>query len=213
MRQSSFAARAFVVLALAGCGPSRVTGPENGTLSILVSVASPSISTLGLEVTGPGIAQPLTANLALSGTTATGTLEVPAGSDRRFVVRGYDAAGLLIYQGEKTSSVQAGQATSLAVTLSALTSATTVTVTVGGVTVTLTPGASALPAGGTTQHTAAASDNGAPVADAQISWASTVPTIASVSATGMVTAHAPGTARIVATFRGVAAGATLTVQE
>jgi hypothetical protein len=213
MRQFCLAAGAYLALALAACGPSGTTEPDTGTLSIQVSVASPSISTLTLEVTGPGIATPLTASLALSGGTATGTLEVPAGSDRRFVVRGYDAAGLLIYQGEKTSAVQAGQVLSLAVTLSALTGATTVTVTVGGVTVTLTPGASSLPKGGTSQYTAAATENGAPVANAQISWASTVPTIASVGATGMVTAHAPGAARIVATFRGVAAGANLTVQE
>lgn len=213
MRQLCIAASALFALAIAGCEGPGVTRPETGTLSVQVSVASPSISTLTLEVTGPGIATPLTANLTLSGTTATTTLEVPAGSDRRFVVRGYDAAGLLVYQGEKTSAVQSGQALSLAVTLSALTSAATVTVTVGGVTVTLTPGAASLPVGGTTQHAAAASDSGTPVANAQISWASTVPTIASVSSTGMVTAHAPGTARIVATFRGVAAGANLTVQE
>ena len=76
------------------------------------------------------------------------------------------------------------------------------TVTVGAVTVTLTPGATQLPVGATTDYTASASDNGVAVVNPQISWASSVPTIASVSATGTVTGHAPGTARIVATFRG-----------
>ncbi|HEX6370259.1 MAG TPA: Ig-like domain-containing protein [Longimicrobium sp.] len=213
MRHFLIAAVAVASLALAGCEPSRVTRPETGTLSIQVSLTSATIAALTLEVTGPGITEPLMANMTLSGNTATASLEVPAGADRRFVVRGYDAAGILIYQGEKTASVQSGQALALAVTLSALTSSTTITVTVGGVTVTLTPGATTLPVGGTTVYTAAASDNGVPVPTPQIVWASSVPTIASVSATGTVTAHAPGAARIVATFRGVAAGAGLTVQE
>jgi uncharacterized protein YjdB len=213
MRHLYIAATSFLVILLAGCEPSRVTRPENATLSIQVSVTSATISALTLEVTGPGITEPLMANLTLAGATATGSMEVPAGADRRFVVRGYDAAGILIYQGEKTASVQSGQALSLAVTLSALTSAATVTVTVGAVTVTLTPGAATLPVGGTSLYAAAASDNGAAVPNPQITWASSVPTIASVSSNGTVTAHAPGTARIVATFRGVAAGAELTVQE
>jgi alpha-amylase len=213
MRHISIAAIAVFALAIAGCEPDRVTQPENGTLSVQVNVASATIAALTLEVTGPGITEPLMANLTLSGTTASTSLEVPAGADRRFVVRGYDAAGILIYQGEKTSSVQSGQALSLAITLAALTNSTTVTVTVGGVTVTLTPGATQIAVGATTSYSATASDNGVAVVNPQISWASSVPTIASVSSTGTVTGHAPGTARIVATFRGVAAGAEITVQE
>ncbi|WP_420128866.1 Ig-like domain-containing protein [Longimicrobium sp.] len=213
MRHISIAAIAVLFLALAGCEPGRVTQPQNGTLSVQVNVASATIAGLTLEVTGPGITEPLLANLTLSGATASTSIEVPAGAARRFVVKGYDAAGILVYQGEKTSAVQPGQALSLAITLSALTSGATVTVTVGAVTVTLTPGATQLAVGATSNYTASASDNGVAVVNPQISWASTVPTIASVSATGTVTAHAPGTARIVATFRGVAAGAEITVQE
>ena len=213
MRHISIAAIAALFLALASCEPGRVTQPQNGTLSVQVNVASATIAALTLEVTGPGITEPLLANLTLSGATASTNIEVPAGAARRFVVKGYDAAGILVYQGEKTSSVQPGQALSLAITLSALTSGATVTVTVGAVTVTLTPGATQLPVGATTNYTASASDNGVAVVNPQISWASSVPTIASVSATGTVTGHAPGTARIVATFRGVAAGAEITVQE
>jgi uncharacterized protein YjdB len=219
IRSLSIVVGAVAALALAACGgPSRTTEPEpepdpKGTLSIQVSLTSATITSLTLEVTGPGIAQPLTATLTVSGTSATGTLEVPAGADRRFVVRGYDAAGILIYQGEKTAAVTGGQTLSLAVSLSALTSSATVTATVGGVTVTLTPGATTLAKGATSTWSAAASENGTAIANPQIVWASSVPTIASVSSTGVVTAHAAGTARIVATFRGVAAAADLTVQE
>lgn len=213
MRHFVIAASAFVALALSACEPSRATEPQNATLSIQVSLTSATIAALSLEVSGPGITEPLMTNLTLSGSTATGTIEVPAGADRKFVVRGYDAAGILIFQGEKTTSVQSGQALSLAITISALTNSATVTVTVGGVTVTLTPGAASLPVGGTSLYTATASENGTAIPNPQLVWASSVPTIASVSSTGTVTAHAPGTARIVATFRGVAAGADITVQE
>jgi uncharacterized protein YjdB len=215
MRHVLILAGAFAALALAACGePSKTTQPDpNGTLSVQVSLTSATITSLTLEVTGPGIAQPLTANLTVSGTTATGTLEVPAGADRRFVIKGYDAAGILIYQGEKTASVPSGQTLALAVTLSALTTSATVTVTVGAVTVTLTPGAGTLAVGATSTWTATASENGTAIANPQIVWASSIPSIASASSTGVVTAHVPGTVRIAASFRGVAAGADLTVQE
>ena len=121
MRHVLIVAGAFAALVLAACEPSKVTRPpEDGTLSVQAAIASATLTSLTLEVTGPGIAQPLMANLTVSGTTATGTPQVPAGADRRFVVRGYDAAGILIYQGEKTSSVT-GQTLSIAVTLAALT--------------------------------------------------------------------------------------------
>ena len=208
------AATAFIAIALAGCNePNGVPPVEDATLSIEVSITGTTIAALALEVTGPGIAVPLMKNLTISGTTATTTLEIPAGADRRFVIRGYDAAGILVYQGEKTSSLQSGQTLTLAITLSALTGTTTVTVTIGAVTVAMTPGAATLAVGATTTYSATASDNGVPVANPAITWASSVPTIASVSATGVVTGHAAGTARIVASFRGVAAGAEITVQE
>lgn len=214
MRNVLIVAGAFAALVLAACEPSNVTRPpEEGTLTVQVSLTSATITSLTLEVTGPGIAQPLMANLTVSGTTATGTLEVPSGADRRFVVKGYDAAGILIYQGEKTASVQSGQTLSVAVTLAALTSSATVTVTVGAVTVTLTPGAPALAVGATSTYTATASENGTAVANPQILWASSIPSVASVNSSGVVTAHAAGSVRIAASFRGVAAGADLTVQE
>jgi uncharacterized protein YjdB len=216
MRHVSIVVGAFAALVLAACEPSKKTTepePQDGTLTVQVSLTSSTITSLTLEVTGPGIAQPLMTNLTVSGTSATGTVTVPAGADRKFLVRGYDATGILVYQGEKTSAVQAGQTLSVAVTLAALTSSATVTVTVGGVTVTLTPGASTLAVGGTATFTASASENGAAVANPQITFASSIPSIASVAATGVVTAHAPGAVKIVASFRGVAAAADLTVQE
>lgn len=213
MRLSIAAASALIALAAAGCkDPSRVTEPRNATLAIQVAVTAPTIAALALEVTGPGIPEPLMLNLTLNGTTATGSIEIPAGTDRHFVLRGYDAAGILTHRAETTASLQSGQTLSLSLTLTALTSTPTVTATVGALTVNLTPGATTLPVGGTSAYSATVTENGTAVANPQITWASSVPTIASVSATGTVTAHAPGTTRIVATFRGVAASVTLTVQ-
>jgi hypothetical protein len=214
MRLFVAVASAFIAVAVAGCkDPSRVTGPRNATLTIEANVAATTIAALALEVTGPGIAEPLMKNLTLDGSTATASIEVPAGTDRHFVLRGYDAAGILTHRGETTATLHSGETRSLALTLSALTSNPTVTATVGGVTVTLTPGATTLAVGASTAYSATASENGTAVVNPQITWASSVPTIASVSATGTVTAHVPGTAKIVATFRGAAASATLTVQE
>lgn len=213
MRFSGIAAIPLIAVALAGCkDPGKVTEPQGATLSVQVNVTAATITSLTLEVTGPGITEPLTRNLTLSGTTATTNIEVPAGTDRHFVIRAYDAAGILTHRGETKASLQSGETRALALTLSALTSTPTVTATIGGVTVNLTPGATTLPVGGTSAYSATAAENGTAVANPQIAWASSIPSIASVSATGTVTAHARGTTRIVATFRGVAASATLTVE-
>jgi hypothetical protein len=209
----SILAAALIAVAVGGCkDPSKVTQPTNATLSVEVSVTAATITSLTLEVSGPGIATPMTKSLTLSGSTATTSIEVPAGTDRLFVIRAYDAAGVLTHRGETTATLQSGETRSLALTLAALTSTPTVTATIGAVTVSLVPGATTLAVGASSAYSATASENGTPIANPQVTWASTVGSIASVSATGTVTAHAPGTTKIVASVRGVAASATLTVQ-
>ncbi|MCU0647460.1 MAG: Ig-like domain-containing protein [Gemmatimonadaceae bacterium] len=66
--------------------------------------------------------------------------------------------------------------------------------------VTVTPPTASIAVGATSQLTGAALDqNGAPFAAATITWASGTPANATVSATGLVTGVAPGTAVITAT--------------
>jgi len=81
--------------------------------------------------------------------------------------------------------------------------------------ITITPASVTLTVGGSTTLTATAFDiNGAPIVGAPISWASTTSSVADVSATGVVTAFAPGATNIFAIAEnGVTSAASVIVNE
>jgi Tol biopolymer transport system component len=81
---------------------------------------------------------------------------------------------------------------------------------VRGATVTVTPSAPTMTAlGNTQQMTAAAKDAGnATVANAVFTWSSSAPSVATVTAAGLVQAQAPGTTNVCATALGGAQGCT-----
>lgn len=91
----------------------------------------------------------------------------------------------------------------------------TITVTLVPVTaVAVSPAAVTRLVGQTVTLSAALADSsGAPITGRTVSWASGNGTVATVSATGVVTALTAGTATITATVEGVSAGATVTVLE
>jgi uncharacterized protein YjdB len=76
----------------------------------------------------------------------------------------------------------------------------------------VTPGSFSLPLGQTFQLTATATDSlGRPVSSAVITWATDDATIALVSPEGLVTARAPGIARIMATSAGYTSAIAVTI--
>jgi uncharacterized protein YjdB len=80
--------------------------------------------------------------------------------------------------------------------------------------VTVTPATASLVIGGTQQLTASARDaTGAVLTGRAVTWTSGTPAVASIAATGLVTAVAAGTAIITASIEGVAATATITVTQ
>ena len=81
------------------------------------------------------------------------------------------------------------------------------------VSVTVAPALDTLVVGQSTQFTAVARDSVTlPLVDRPVSWQSSTPTVATVSATGLVIAQAPGTVTISAVTGGVTGVATLVVQ-
>ncbi len=87
-----------------------------------------------------------------------------------------------------------------------------VTVTQTTATVTVTPATANITTGATTQLSAAAADsNSRPIAGKTFTWASSSPTIATVSTTGLVTGLAAGAARITATADGQSGAAVVSV--
>jgi trimeric autotransporter adhesin len=79
--------------------------------------------------------------------------------------------------------------------------------------VTISPTSATLQVGGTRQFTATAhAADGTPLPDRPITWTSSAPAVATVSATGLVTAVAPGQATITASAEGQSATASVTVE-
>lgn len=110
-----------------------------------------------------------------------------------------------------------GQVTTNLVTYPVVYDQVTGTLQIGGTTVTITavsiqPSSATLAVGQTIQMTASAvGTNGAPVAGQVVTWSSANSGVASVSATGLVTAVAPGTTTITGSCGGVTASASVTV--
>lgn len=62
------------------------------------------VTRVQVRVSGPGM-DPIQAALSISGNTASGTIEVPKGSARVFVVEGFDPNDILLFSGETTQDI------------------------------------------------------------------------------------------------------------
>ncbi len=104
----------FLMMAVASSCSEKITSAEEQRidLEIWTSLATSGqvtqASRFVLTVTGPGIMEPIVAELALSGGLLTGSVVVPAGPDRVFRIDAYDAAGTLIYSGQTIADVVGG---------------------------------------------------------------------------------------------------------
>ena len=142
---------------------------------------------------------------------ASGTVTVPAGSNRTVTLRAYDAGGILTHSGSATLNIQSGTNATVAITLTPLAGDQAIVVTLGSFTITVTPSSPAVAIGGTVQLAVAINDwNGAPTTGT-VSWATQNPGIVTVDATGLITGAGVGAAKVAATFHGATGTATVVV--
>ncbi len=185
--------------------------PAEVAVSIQADVSKTAVASASVEVSGAGIDAPVRAALTVSGGMAGGTVLVPEGADRRFVVRAHDAKGVETHRGSAVVSISSGN-TSLNVTLAALDGSVPIVARIGTYVLAISPATPTLRVGETLQMAATATDaGGAPIADPAFTWASSNPSVAQVDAAGRVLARYPGTVRIVANYQGLAVAASLTV--
>jgi len=184
-----------------------------GELQINAVVNSPTVSTLAVTVTAADLSDPFVFNFELVNGTATGTITVPAGGRRTITVRAYDVSGIETHEGQVLVNIRPGPNPAVRITLRPLNGQQPIEITLGSFTVTVAPTARTLDVGQTLQLTATVTDVDGTVVGgtADVVWASDAPAVATVAASGLVTAHLEGTARIVASFGGVAAAAQITV--
>jgi Big-like domain-containing protein len=210
--RNSIAAALTSLMVLASCSASDGTGPPGGraTLVVTANVSATAAVTVVVEVTASDIATPLVFNIPVVSGVASGTIALPAGSNRTISIRAFDAGGTQTHQGSVTVNIAGGNNPTISLVLTPLTGDVPVVATIGSLTVTVTPSPAAVGVGLTVTLTATITANGTPVT-ATVTWATRNPGVASVTSAGVVTGMAAGQTSIVATFQGVAGSATVTV--
>jgi len=202
-------------LALAACSSGNVTRPPGGEANLIVQVnlASTAVATVVVEVSAPDITTPLVFNIPVAGNVASGTITIPAGSNRTVAIGAFNASGVETHSGSTTITVQAGTNPSVSITLTPLTGDVPIQATLGSFTITVTPNPTPLSLGTTptAQLTAVVRDAQNQPVIATVSWATHDPGIASVSTAGLVTAVGAGQTNIFATFQGAVGSAAITV--
>jgi len=213
------AAALVSLIALGSCLPREPAGPggrgADARLLVRADVSGTPIATVVVEVTAPDIPTPLVFNILRVDGVATGTITIPAGSNRTIALRAYDAGGVETHSGSVTRDIAPGTNPEISIILAPLTGDVPVTVTLGSFSVIVSPAAVTLPAGDTARLTATILDaNGTPVTG-QVTWATLAPAVATVVTTGQqtgrVTAVGGGQATVVAAYGGVAGSTTITV--
>ncbi|KFE64659.1 PKD domain-containing protein [Hyalangium minutum] len=124
-RAVSLAVTVLALGVLAACGGSGnpVTPDPNASAEIKAmlpqELAVSDVARVHVEARGPGIPTPVGMDLSLQGSTWQGTLlAIPAGLDRIFEAKAYDAAGLLLYAGQAGPiTIASGSTVSVAILL------------------------------------------------------------------------------------------------
>lgn len=197
------------------CGDSpeiAAPDPNPPIASVAVTLAAaPAITTLVVEVTAADLPAPLVFNLSLQNGAATDTLRIPAGSDRLFVVRGYDAKAIETHRGQIMTDLRGGSNPGLTIRLDPLLGDQPIVVVLGSVTVEVAPTVDTVAAGSSiTLDAVVLNEVGDTLAVSPV-WASLDPAIATVDTAGTVTGVSQGVASIIASVGGVAAAASIVV--
>ena len=216
--------RALALLALgalmAACRGDDITVADGAlaqfcSVTIRAALAGMGVEALTVVVSGAGIASPIVANADVSSNAATATvsMDVPTGGQRTFTARGLDAHGVVTHEGMTTVRVRAGTNAPVVIRMYARTGDVPVDVGIGAYDVVITPAVlPELDAGATRQLSATITDaHGTSVPGAVATWGSLNPQVATVSASGLVTARGEGFATIWAVYRGSAASLQLVV--
>lgn len=175
--------------------------------------APPTVVAITLTVSGPGMATATFAFPVDSTGKASGTITVPAGSERVIVGRAFDSSGVNTHEGDTTVTLVPGPNPPLMLVLRPLAGTLPIVVTFGSYSVTLTPGDSTIQPGATVLYTAVVTDEkGDTVPGAQVTWGSSNPVVVSVDSTGLAAGHLPGNTMVSAIYGGASASVIVTVE-
>jgi len=209
---------ALLTAGLIACDNSPTGSIHGGppvTLGILASVGESGVTLVVVQVEGLGIPVPIVANFEVVDGTAQGTIKVPPGSVRIFTARAFNAEAQLTHEGSVIEDVRPGMS-AVRIPLVPRGVGVPIETVVSAYQITIDPASAALETGGTLLFTAtvATLDNGpVAIAPGELMWGSTNPAVVQVDGTGLATAMHQGSAQIVVSYEGVAAAATVVVDE
>jgi hypothetical protein len=213
MVENRFAATMLLAsLAAAGCRESTSTLGAGADLLLTADVTGTPVSTIVIRVSAPDIRTPMVFNLVQQNGTAAGTIKVPPGKDRTITGEAYESDGALFADGSRMIDVKQGQNPPLSLPLTSKAGHVPIVVTMGSASVTVTPSSATIDVGASMQLTATIKAPNGDAFAASPEWATADPSKASVSSSGLVTALAAGTVRIVATYAGAASDCSVTVK-
>jgi uncharacterized protein YjdB len=200
---------------LAGCGGSAGTHPDQPT-GTPASPGTPAKTLAGITV------GPTTSEITVGATqqyTATGTFSDNSTANITSSVTwsSSSSAAATVNSAGLATGVSAGTST-ITASFSGVTGSATLTVTGSQTpptlqTIAVTPATANVTVGGTQQLTATAtySDKSTKNVTSTVSWASSAPAVATVSAGGLITAVAAGTTTVTASMNGISSQSTVTV--
>lgn len=201
------------IFVLGGCERSPTAVPSGPvTLHVSAAAIATTVNLVVIKVTAADIPVPLVFNFPVTGGAISGSITVPAGSDRTISASAYDAGNTETHRGVVTMNLPAGTQPVLNLKLLPLTSDQPITITVTSVVLTVTPATTTMTVGGpNVQLSVTIKDGDGNPVTGTVKWATMDPGIATVDATGLVHATGAGVTQIVATFAGVASSCTVTV--
>jgi len=200
-----------LLLATTGCLDLLTGTPVRSSEALLrIELAESNVPLDGervdVSITGPGIESPIFGSFPFINDTARAELSVPLGPDRRVFVAVFDSSNTIVASGETTIEVGSGASITVPVAIAPTDGTQPIIVTLGNTTISVTPGSLTLAPNATSALTVTITDeNGLAIAGAVPSYASSNPSIASVSPSGLVTARVPGITAVTVTALGVAA--------
>ena len=205
-----------LVATFQACGADRGMEPDPSGSALLpfhVSFgAATPVATLVVTITGPGITPALVYNLPIVAGSANGTLTVPVGSARLITAQAFDNAGIVLFSGSTTITVNAGTNPTVSFALVPGVGSVPVTAVIGSVAITLAPPSATVRAGSNVTIVPTVKDAlGAVVGGAVVGFATGSPPTAWATTGGVVTGLDAGTVTITATSLGSAATSTITV--
>jgi Tfp pilus assembly major pilin PilA len=200
---------------IAACGSPPTATAERAELpevAITVNALGTAVATIVVTATASDIATPLVFNFTVQNGVATGALKLSPGRARTITARAFESDGALASEGTVIIDVERGANPAISIPMVSRAGQVPVTVTLGPVSIAIVPATASVAVGATLQLAATIRAADGQVLQGPPEWATTDPTVVTVSATGLVTALRAGRAEVVATYAGVAARSIVSVE-